>query len=207
MPYPDGHRDRVRKKIIQSARVLFNRHGFDGASVSQIMSAAGLTHGGFYKYFESKSDLYIEALACFFTDPNWRNAWKGVEIDLNATSIAPQVVRAYLSKQHFDNIDESCPMVALPSDVARGDAKAKRAFETVFRAMVRLLQRDLQHRTFRGPAPAKAIAALCVGGMVVARAMHDRELANDLLNACMVYALKLGGWRNKARRINSQRKS
>ncbi|MEI9967864.1 MAG: TetR/AcrR family transcriptional regulator [Terracidiphilus sp.] len=44
------------------------------------MSGAGLTHSGFYNYFKSKSDLYVEALNCFFTDPGWKNCWEGVEI-------------------------------------------------------------------------------------------------------------------------------
>jgi hypothetical protein len=56
MPYPTGHRDEIKAKIIQSARRLFNQHGFDRVSLDQIMSGAGLTRGGFYSYFESKSD-------------------------------------------------------------------------------------------------------------------------------------------------------
>ena len=58
MPYPAGHSKLVRKKIIDSARKLFNRYGFDNVSIKQIMAYAGLTHGGFYSYFESKGDLY-----------------------------------------------------------------------------------------------------------------------------------------------------
>ncbi len=194
MPYPSGHRDKVRKQIIQSARKLFNRSGFEKVSVNQIMADAGLTRGGFYNYFESKSDLYAEALSCFFTDPNWNNTWEGVDIDLTAAQIGPQVVCAYLSRQHFENIDDSCPMIALPGDVARGGQKAKRAFETVFRAMVRFLERDLQgHSRLRAPT-AQAIAALCVGGMVVARAIDDRALADELRSSSMAVALKLGGW-------------
>ena len=46
MPYPVGHRAEVKKKIVESARKLFNRHGFDNISVDQIMSGAGLTRGG-----------------------------------------------------------------------------------------------------------------------------------------------------------------
>jgi TetR/AcrR family transcriptional regulator, transcriptional repressor for nem operon len=78
MPYPARHRAEVKAKIVQSARRLFNRHGFDNVSIGQIMAGAGLTHGGFYSYFGSKSDLYIEVLGCFFTDPNWKNCWEGV---------------------------------------------------------------------------------------------------------------------------------
>ena len=76
MPYPAGHRSSVRAKIVESARRLFNRHGFESVSVKQIMAGAGMTHGAFYSYFESKSDLYTEVLGCFFTDPNWKPAGK-----------------------------------------------------------------------------------------------------------------------------------
>lgn len=199
MPYPIQHRDNVRKRIIQTARRLFNRHGFEAVSINQIMTASGLTRGGFYKYFSSKGDLYIEALSCFFTDPNWKNTWEGVEIDVKAGLLGPQIVRAYLSPQHFENIDESCPMVALPSDVARASPKTKSAFETVFEAMASCLQRDLRNPTYRGREAAKAVAALCVGGMVVARAMQDRVLADDLREACATVALKLGGWKGNGK--------
>src|SRR6266702_5937066 len=47
MPYPVGHRSTVKKNIIDSARKLFNRHGFESVSIHQIMAGAGLTHGGF----------------------------------------------------------------------------------------------------------------------------------------------------------------
>ena len=195
MPYPMGHRERIRKKIVQSARKLFNQRGFENVSINEIMSAAGLTRGGFYKYFTSKTELYTEAMACFFTDPTWKNTWKGVEIDLSAAPIGPQIVRAYLSRQHFENVEDSCPMVALPSDVARADHNAKQAFEGVFSAMVRFLETDVRNRVHEATTAAQAIAALCIGGMVVARAMDNRGLADNLRDACRVVALKLGGWR------------
>jgi hypothetical protein len=107
------------------------------------------------------------------------------------------VVRAYLSRQHFEDVENSCPMVALPTDVSRSDASAKRAFERVFQAMVSVLERSSTQnasspRTRR--MKAQAMAALCVGGMVVARAMENREVADELRDACMGVALELGGW-------------
>jgi AcrR family transcriptional regulator len=60
MPYAAGHRAVVKKNIVDSARKLFNRHGFESVSIQQIMSGAGLTPGGFYSYFKNKSDLYAE---------------------------------------------------------------------------------------------------------------------------------------------------
>src|ERR1700726_46955 len=142
MPYPARHRAEVKAKIVQSARRLFNRHGFDNVSIGQIMAGAGLTHGGFYSYFGSKSDLYIEVLGCFFTDPNWKNCWEGVKVDLSSTDVGSQIVHAYLSRQHFEDVENSCPMVALPTDVARSGISAKRAFQTAFTAMVHFLERS-----------------------------------------------------------------
>jgi TetR/AcrR family transcriptional regulator, transcriptional repressor for nem operon len=196
MPYPTGHRNEVKKKIVQSARGLFNQHGFDRASLKQIMAGAGLTHGGFYSYFASKSDLYVEVLGCFFTDPEWKSCWEGVEVDLAASDVGPQVVRAYLSRQHFEDVANSCPMTALPTDVARSSVSTKRAFETAFQAMVSVLERSSLKNVGPRRDSAQAIAALCVGGMVVARALADRGYADELRDACMNVALELGGWAN-----------
>src|SRR5215813_13690638 len=80
-------------------------------------------------------------------------------------------------------------MAALPSYVARSGKEVKRAFETVFKAMVSVLERSLIDKKGLSHAKAQAIAALCVGGMVV-----DRAVADELRNACMAVALKLGGW-------------
>lgn len=202
MAYPIGHRSTVRKKIIDSARRLFNRYGFENVSLTEIMAGAGLTHGGFYSYFNSKSDLYAEVLGCFFTDPEWKNCWEGVQVDLSSTDVGPQIVRAYLSRQHFEDIDNSCPMVALPSDVARSGAAARRAFQTVFKAMVSVLERSLiakRQKDRDRRVLAQSIAALSIGGMIVARTIDDRSLADELRAACTVVALEIGGWSRKRR--------
>jgi AcrR family transcriptional regulator len=198
MPYPAGHREQVRGRIVESARRLFNRYGFDSVSVDSIMADAGLTRGGFYSYFDSKSDLYAEALSCFFTDPDWKNRWEGIEIDRTSAEAGPQIVRAYLSRQHFDDLENSCPMIALPCDVARSDETVKTAFEGVFKAMVSLLGRDVRSPEQTREDTAMAIAALCIGGMVVARSMNDRQLGDRLREAATTIALDLGGWSDSA---------
>ncbi len=166
------------------------------------MANAGLTHGGFYRHFASKSDLYAEVLECFFTDPKRNNSWEGVHVDLTAADAGAQIVRAYLSRQHFEEVENSCPMVALPSDVARSNENARRAYQTVFKAMVALLQRSSATNGHTSRTSALAIAALCVGGMVIARASEGRALANELRGAAMEVALRLGGWDGNA---NSKR--
>jgi TetR/AcrR family transcriptional regulator, transcriptional repressor for nem operon len=206
MPYPIGHRSEVKARIVQSARRLFNAHGFDNVSLSQIMAGAGLTHGGFYSYFGSKSDLYVEVLGCFFTDPNWKNCWESVEVNLTSIDVGAQVVQAYLSRQHFEDVENSCPMVALPSDVTRNGRKTKGAFETVFKAMVSILERNSGETGRQRRGTALATAALCVGGMIIARALLDRTLADELREECMRVGLELGGWNRNSRSKAGRRK-
>ncbi len=204
MPYPPSHRREVKTKIIDSARRLFNRRGFEDVSIAEIMKGAGLTHGGFYKYFKSKSDLYAEVMDCFFTNPEWKNCWEGVHVDLSATDVGGQVVSAYLSRQHYEDVENSCPMVALPTDVARSGVVARRAFETVFRAMVNVLERSLLDKRRDGRATAQVIAALSIGGMVVARTLVDRAHADQLRGACLAAALELGGWHQKTSSVRGR---
>jgi TetR/AcrR family transcriptional repressor of nem operon len=198
MPYAAGHRAETKRKIIDSARRLFNRRGFENVSVTEIMAASGLTHGGFYSYFKSKSDLYVEMLDCFFTNPEWEHCWEGVEVDLSKGDVGPQIIRAYLSRQHFEDIENSCPMVALPTDVSRSGENARTAFETVFKAMVDVLERSVTPKGMSRHATAQATAAMCIGGMVVARTVVNRKVADELREACMSVALEIGGWSGKA---------
>lgn len=189
MPYPLKHSQETRTRIVTSARKLFNRYGFDGVTIGHIMKDAGLTHGGFYRHFESKSDLYAEVLDCFFTNPEWACGWEGMEEFDETAEMAPQIIRAYLSNAHLDDVENACPMVALPSDVARASDNAKRAYRAAFEGMVAILEQGAASR-----ASALAITALCVGGMVIARASDDRALGDELRQAAMRVALELGGW-------------
>ena len=196
MPYPANHRVEQKRAIIDSARKLFNRSGFDNVSLHEIMAGAGLTHGGFYSYFKSKSDLYTEVLGCFFTDPNWKSCWEGVKVDLSSSDVGSQIVRAYLSRQHFDDVENSCPMVALPTDVARSGLSAKSAFQTVFTAMVSVLERSMIDSGNVRHIRAQGIAAMCIGGMIVARTVVDRALADELRASCMAVAHDVAGWKS-----------
>ena len=95
-------------------------------------------------------------------------------------------------------------MVALPTDVARSGVTARRAFETVFSAMVDVLQRSLRDTERQCRVTAQVIAALSIGGMVVARTLVDRAHADELRGSCLAVALQLGGWE---KRTSTKRKS
>ena len=63
MRYPAAETAEKHARALRSASRLFRERGFDGASISEIMTATGLTHGSFYNHFDSKEDLLAEAFA------------------------------------------------------------------------------------------------------------------------------------------------
>ena len=193
MPYSPEHRAQVREKIILSARRLFNRRGFNGVSIDDVMAEAGLTRGSFYAYFDSKSDLYAQSITAILQEKAI-DSWDGVSIDPRAPDVAAEIIGDYLSVSHFEDIDGTCPLVALPNDVSRTEDSVKRAFENVLRALVDVFEQGLE-RKGEARTRALAIASLCVGGMVLARTVEDRRLGDELRAAARNVALSLGRWR------------
>src|SRR5262245_10293999 len=103
MPYRPDHRPRTRARIVRSARILFNRRGFEDVSIDDVMAHAGLTRGGFYRHFRTKGELYAEAIALSVAETPW-SRWDGVDVDFSAADAARQLVDAYLSRQHFEDV-------------------------------------------------------------------------------------------------------
>jgi len=144
MPYVPKHKQETRDRIVNSARRLFNRKGFTEVTIDEIMKHAGLTRGGFYKHFETKEQLYAHALRQFLcVDPpeHWQR--KHVDLCAEGHTFARMIVNAYLSREHFDDREGSCPVVALPSDVARGGRAVKAAFRQVLNKMVDVFNANL----------------------------------------------------------------
>jgi AcrR family transcriptional regulator len=181
---PKRH-DKIHEKILVSAGRLFNRHGFNAVSIDRVMAEAGLTRGSFYIYFSSKSDLYAQSVMHIVREKrDAANRW------LNAD----QIIRDYLSVQHFEDAESFCPIIGLPSDISRNDRSVRRAFEAALRLMVEIFEEDLRGRSEQTGGRGLAIAALCVGAMALARSVEDRKLADELRDAALAAALSLGDW-------------
>ena len=180
MPYTAKHKQGTRRRILESARRLFNSKGFAEVSIGEIMTNAGLTHGGFYRHFNDKSELYAETVQWFLCEEApkpWQRRRRGAA----RKSRAQRIVDAYFSLDHFDDRESCCPLIGLPSDVARSSDAVKAAYQDVLEKLLGLLQADLA-----GPGArerALSLVALCVGGMVVARSVEDPALAHDLRRA------------------------
>ena len=68
MPYSPEHKAKTHARIVQVASRLFRRKGYQATGVDQLMSAAGLTRGGFYSHFRNKTQLLIESLELAFDE-------------------------------------------------------------------------------------------------------------------------------------------
>lgn len=195
MPYTAEHKQETRTRIIQSARRLFNRNGFAEVTIDEIMSEAGLTHGGFYKHFSAKEDLY-EAAVLQFACNDQPEPWQAHNIDPAARgeALARMIVEAYLSDEHFEDRDRSCPMIALPSDVSRGNGAVKGAFRQVMEMMVGAFAANLPHGRRPSRERALALVAQVVGGMVLARAMDDAAIADEIRDSTRKQVFETAGW-------------
>jgi AcrR family transcriptional regulator len=127
MPYGADHGHLTKQKIVRSARRLFNRHGFEAVSIDDVMADAGLTSGSFYIYFESKGDLYAQAVAHILNEKQLLSS-DGAAVNPRAVKNAAQFVRDYLSLEHFEDIDAICPLIAFPSDFLRKEPRVRQAF-------------------------------------------------------------------------------
>ena len=192
MPYSPEHKRDTREKILESARRLFNRKGYSGVSIEEIMSDAGLTHGGFYRHFDGKDELYASAVRQFLckkTPAAWQ---KPREPSAVTKPRAQRIVDAYFSREHFDDRNGCCPLIGMASDVQRGGKTVKAAYQEVVEQMVKVFEDDLNAPQSRGRA--LALVALCVGGMVLARNVGDPGLADAFRRAAHDEVLTTAGW-------------
>ncbi|MEX3172914.1 TetR/AcrR family transcriptional regulator [Serratia quinivorans] len=163
-----------RIRIVETASALFRERGYDGVGVAELMSAAGLTHGGFYKHFASKADLMAEAMSCGFMQSAENTA--GVNRE--------QFVENYLSRQHRDDMGKGCVMSALGTDTARQSESIKATFAAGIERQLALLANENGAGDLTRADLIDTIAHL-VGALVLSRACpDDSALADEILDVC-----------------------
>jgi TetR/AcrR family transcriptional repressor of nem operon len=191
MSYSPKHKRNTREKILESARRLFNRNGYSGVSIEQIMSDAGLTHGGFYRHFSGKDELYAAAVRQFLCKKT-PAAWQKREARAVTKSHAQRIVDAYLSREHFADHDGCCPLLGTTADVERRGEMVRAAYQEVVEQMVKVFEDNLTRP--RSHERALALVALCVGGMVLARNVCDSDLADEFRRRAHAEVLRTAGW-------------
>jgi len=170
-----------RERILEAAAQLFRERGFDGIGVADLMKEAGLTHGGFYGHFESKEDLMARACDKAFDESRAR--WRRRLESAHGKPLAA-LARGYLSTKHRDNPGAGCIIAALGPDAARHGPGVRRSITGWLRTAFAEIADVVPGR---GPAARRrrAIAAYAswVGAMVLARAVDDRALSDEILDA------------------------
>lgn len=172
----------TRERILREARRLFRTHGYEGAGVDEIMGAAGLTRGGFYKHFRSKAALFREALRDGHGFIEQLRARPGsTRPELGAEGL--RVVRAYLAPENRGPVGRGCSLAALAADAARAGNGPRRVFGDAVHELADELGRGLRSPKPDDPRALVAIA-LCIGGLTLSRAIADQELADQISRAC-----------------------
>jgi AcrR family transcriptional regulator len=190
MPYSAAHKQNTRARIVECARILFNRHGYDNVTIDMVMADAKLTRGGFYNHFKNKEELFAAAVSSFLMGrgAQWR-ADQGIDAMRPTRQAARQMLAGYLSKEHLGDLDGQCPMIALPSDIARSSPEVQTAYQQLLVAMVGLFENSLPGPRRAAHKRALVLAALSVGGMVLARTLPNSKLAESIRSAAYNHAL------------------
>lgn len=168
-------------RIVDTAAQLFRERGFEGVGVADLMKEAGLTHGGFYGHFGSKEELMVEASARALTEnlATWsRLAERADENPL------PALAEAYLTSSHRDDPGAGCLLAALGPEVSRQSPAVRRAITDYVKSACDLLAKLVPGKSKRARRQqVLATYATLVGTMVMARAVDDRALSQEILDA------------------------
>jgi len=164
-------------RIVDAAAQLLREKGIGATSVGDVMKAAGMTHGGFYRHFESKDDLVASAFS---------HAVDDLVREMEAASTPSQrraarqaYIERYLSAAHVANRGGGCPLAALGAGLVRVDGSARHSASGTVARIARLLDAPETERHGKG----RAIMALMVGTLVLARLAENEDDMNGMLDA------------------------
>lgn len=169
-----------RRIIVAEAAKMFRERGVEGASVADVMQAARMTHGGFYKHFASKDDLLAAAIDAAFdtfvaglSDPT-----------LSDRAAIDAFVAMYLSHAHLQNPGVGCPIVLLASETSRSGGAAAQAMATGIARVTDALAARLPGPKATVATRARVLLATLAGAVVLARAAGDPSRGMAILDAC-----------------------
>ena len=188
MAHRAGRKEESRSKILRGAGRGFRRAGYGGAGVDSLAKEAGVTSGAFYAHFESKAAAFKETITAGLKDlkdgveqsrERFGDHWRTEFIDF------------YLGDRRTCELADSCALQSLSSEMARADADARAAYEVELRSIIASVADGLDGKPKVRREEATALLALLVGGVTLARAVHDEEFSNEIAAAVRKAALRL----------------
>jgi TetR/AcrR family transcriptional repressor of nem operon len=173
---------RTRERIIDAAAEEFREHGVVATGLADLMKAAGLTHGGFYKHFASKDELVREVTAA--TVDKTTALIRGASGKRPGRKGLAGAVAKYLSPEHRDNPGQGCALAALGPELGRADARTRAVATEGFLKLVDVLA---EHAEGMPPGEARkratAAAATLIGAMTMARMVKGPDLSDAILKS------------------------
>jgi TetR/AcrR family transcriptional repressor of nem operon len=169
--HSQAEKARNRERILAEAALQVRRDGLESVSVGTLMNSVGLTHGGFYGHFESRSALLAEALERALLEGEANAKAQGGAQTLSA------IARGYLSRSHRDARESGCAMAALVSDVARADTASREVMTEHIETFIASVSDAL------GGDEEGAIVAVSamVGALALSRVIADPARSDALL--------------------------
>jgi TetR/AcrR family transcriptional regulator, transcriptional repressor for nem operon len=189
MRYPPEHKAEVHQKIVKDASRRVRAEGMSGAAVAAVMRDTGLTHGGFYKHFESKDELLMESLREAFRDIGD----KLIRAAEQSRSEAPwkTIVKMYLSPEYCDHVERGCPLPALAPEMARVDETMR---SQVLSELIKYRDRMLPFMPGRRVADKEraffVIFSAMTGAVEIARMMPNSAAQEKVLASTREFLLR-----------------
>lgn len=174
----------TREQLVRTGSQLLRERGPGGLGIPALMAALGMTHGGFYRHFDDKLALEVEALHHAFASAR-------TELLAAAASRATGVkglIEAYLDPKHVLNRGGGCPAAALLADLARGEPALQQAFAEELEALVTAflpLMPGSANTTKR--RQLLALFSAMAGALSAARAVPPGRLRNEILAAARTH--------------------
>ncbi len=179
MRYPAEETAEKHRLVLEAASILFRERGIDAVSVSEVMKAAGLTHGAFYAHFASKDALASAAIRDAMAHSG---VWLDEALADPATAKATFLQR-YLGARHRDGVGRGCPIAALAVEIGRRDADRSTVSQYVGGLIGRLAGGFRWGRRGTRRDQAVLTVAAIVGAVILARSVDDRTLSDEILEA------------------------
>jgi TetR/AcrR family transcriptional repressor of nem operon len=177
--------EETRQKIIAAAAPLFNKQGYAGCVIKDIMAATGLEKGGIYRHFESKEEIAAEAF-----DYAWLVAFaarrQGLEDIPDHVDRLKQHIARFVSRP---SIPGGCPLLNTGVDSDNGNPILRERVRNALRGWQKMLRsiivEGIAAGTIRDDVDAEKVSRLIIsgleGGMLVSRIeKNDEALKNAL---------------------------
>lgn len=177
----ETEKTRSHERIVDVASTMLRQRGIEGTSVADVMAAAGMTHGGFYRHFPSK-----EALAVVAIDHAVEQSLGEVEADLARGAGCRAVQRyidRYLSDEHVAAPARGCPLAALSRDAALSAAEIRAAYGRGVERTIEVLATGMDGTALSRRRRALRLLSMLIGAVSLARCSGAETRAEILLSA------------------------